>query len=160
MATDNTNCNIIDLELDKFGINENGNLVVRVEDECAKRLLGEILTELGGTPGTPIFVDVPNGTSGAVNVQTTILSSTVPALTTRTISKVKTSTRSAGKFEILIAGSVVGSLRTGPAQMNEEFNFEPGRVANAGETIEVKYTLDRGATGQDVEVYLMATDNV
>ncbi|MCP3684546.1 MAG: hypothetical protein GY861_17915 [bacterium] len=88
----------------------------------------------------------------------TVLSSTVPASTTRKITNVRVTTRASGKFEIKVGSTVIGSGRTGPANMNVAVEFLPSRAALTTEVITVDFTMLHGKIGQDIEVYLMAND--
>ena len=146
-----------DLENVKFAIDCNGNVVVRVADDCATAVLEQILIAVGGNAGTAFHQADSDVTMVAGNALT-VLSSTVPALTTRNIAKVVVSSRAAGKFEIKVNSTVVGSGRLNAANLNAEYIFSPVFSASAGEVIEVDFTMLHGQTGQDVEVYLMATD--
>ena len=88
----------------------------------------------------------------------TILSSTVPALTTRKITNIIISTRAAGKISVKIDGTVIASGRSSPANMNVEINFKPSKSALTGEEITVEFTMLYGKIGQDIDVNLMAND--
>lgn len=155
MANDVDPCrSTIDLENLKFAINENGKIVVRVEDETAIEILNDILTQLGGSAGTPHFAETQTTATGAVD---TLINETVPALTTRNLSKVIVSCRQAGKINIKINSDIVGSGRTSASNMNFVFRFMPSRSAVAGDTISVEFEQTHGKLS-DVEAYLMATD--
>ena len=151
MATDllpsTTGCDRDQKEAERFALNKNSKVVVRVEDEEAIEILNDILTELGGSAGTPFFSEV----------QTTLISEVVPASTTRKLSKVVVSCRKAGKFNIKINSTIVGSGRIGPGKLNAEFRFSPVRSAVATDTIVVEFEQFIGTTTA-VEAYLMATD--
>lgn len=147
------------LENDNFAYQGNGSdltkVVRRVEDEEALAVLQDILTQLGGASGTPFFTETQTTTTGVLQ---TLISTTVPALTTRSLSKIVIVCSRSAKIDIKINAAVVGSLRTGAANKNVEFKFEPARDAAAGDTITVEFTQFGGPTGVDVEAYLMATD--
>ena len=144
------------LENDKFAENSNGKVIVRVEDETAIGVLQNILTELGGSAGTPFYAQAQTTTTpGALQ---TLINETVPASTTRSLNKVVVVCRRSAKFEIKINSTVVGSGRTGPANMNVSFVFLPVRDAAESDTITVDFEQINGGPSVDVEVYLMATD--
>jgi len=132
-----------------------GKQEMYVIDEDAIAILGDILNQLGGSAGTPIYFESSGVTTGVLQ---TLISEVVPALTTRTISKVIVSCRQSGVFNILLNAAVIGSGRTGPSQMNTSFSFIPGRAAAAGDTIKIEFTQSTGPS-TDIECYLMATDN-
>lgn len=155
MANDIDPCRAtLPLENEKFATNANGKTVVRVEDEAAVAALNDILVQLGGSSGTPFFTQAQSTATGGVD---TLISTSVPALTTRNISKVIVSSRQAGKFNIKINSTIIGSGRTSAANMNVEFSFMPSRSASAGDTISVEFEQTHGKLS-DVEAYLMATD--
>lgn len=164
MATDLTkplDCYRIDvLEHESMTKDCSDNIAKRVTDECNKAILEQILVELGGsTPGVPYHLnDV--GVTDVIGVPKDILTSTVPAATTKSIANVFVSTRAAGRFEITIDGTKVGSGRTGNSNMNVQFEFSPAISVATGLEVKVSFTLLRGQVGQDVEVYMMGTDTV
>lgn len=118
--------------------------------------LDDVVSALGGDVGTPFFAD-DQRTVSTPGTPETLISVVVPAATTRRINKVRVSCTKLGKFEVKINSTVVGTGRTGPGEMNVEFNFNPARPASATDTISITFNQLRGAA-TDVEAYLMAMD--
>lgn len=145
-----------DLENKKFALNSQGDIVVRVGDDDALAVLEQILLNLGGTPGTP-FHDQGSGLT-QLNTAVTLLSGTVPAATSRQISRVTVTSKAAGRIDIKVGGAIVGSGRLGAATQNRDFIFSPAFQVATGVDIEVEFTMTRGPNNQDVECYLMALD--
>lgn len=118
--------------------------------------LDDVIAGLGGSTGTP-FHAVDQRTVATPGTPEDLISVTVPASTTRKISKVIVSCNKSGKFEVKINAIVIGSGRTGPGNTNVEFNWLPTRSAVATDVIKVTFNQLRGPA-TDVEAYLMATD--
>lgn len=153
-------CVQVNTKIDESYVRDCNNKVAKlVTDECNKAILEQILIALGGQSGTAFFDD-DIGVTDTIGTPKTILSSSVPVATTRSINKVVVTSRASGRFEIKIAGVKVGSGKTGPSEMNVEFVFSPVRVATATQLVEVDFTMLYGKVGQDVEVFLFATDTV
>lgn len=108
-----------------------------------------------GEHGTPFFGDIQDTTiSGASK---TLFSIAVPVSTKRMLKRLYVSCRQSVKFNLEVDGAVVATLRTGPAQKNDVFIWDPDRGADAGKTIELKAIQSHGPS-TDCEAYLLALD--
>jgi hypothetical protein len=124
----------------------------------ARTILEDILDAIiNGTTGVAFNLRGA-ATTVVAGATVNVLTSTVPAATTRTIKKIIVTTRAAGSFEIKVGGSVVGSGRTSSAGLNIPFEFSVGLAVLTGVTIDVEFTMLYGKIGQDVEAYLMSSD--
>jgi len=132
--------------------------VIKKFDDQALIKIDEIIAAItGGVSGTPVNAAGSEVTIAA-GTPKTILTSTVPALKTRTLKQVVVTTRAAGSFEIKVGATVIGSGRTNAANLNDSFKYSAGFIIAAAGIITVDFTMLYGPIGQDVEVYLMATD--
>lgn len=155
MATDiDPNKETRGLENDKFAINFNNKVIVRVEDEAAIEVLKAILIELGGVGGVPNFSQVETVTTGSLQ---TLISDTVPVSKTRSLSKVVVTCRQPGRFTLKINSLIVASGRIGSSELNKEFKFFPQREALSGDIIKLEFEQLSGPNS-DIEAYIMATD--
>jgi hypothetical protein len=125
---------------------ENGNL----------KITGTL--SLFDTPENPFFVEF-NGltTPGA---EQTIITSAVPALTTRVLTSLKISTPQSGTYRILADAVKIGGGRLNALKTESEFRWNPGREIAAGQTITVKFETYSGRPASDLECYLMGFDKV
>ena len=130
-------------------------IALRVCDDTAIAVLNQILVAVGGTAtGTPFYESAEDVADGTTQ---TLISVTVPAATTRTVSQIVVSCRQPGTFKVFIDSTLIGSGRTGPGNPTDSFTFVPGRAASTGEVIKVEFTKTHGPNS-DVEAHLLATD--
>jgi len=107
-------------------------------------------------PGTPYFKDhVDVGDPG---IEKELLTDSVPAGTVRNLQQVVVVCRMEGNFQILAAGQVVGSGRTGAATPNVPFGFAPWRPFPPNTEIKILFTQRSGCPPAPVEVYIQASD--
>jgi hypothetical protein len=106
--------------------------------------------------GDPVFEDAQSVTTPGI--EQTLISTTVPALKLRKLKKVIVTCRQPGKYKIDDGSVIIGSGRTGAANLDSEFKWEPRRDITAGTTLNVKFTADSASPASDVEAYLMASD--
>lgn len=106
--------------------------------------------------GTPVFFEVSSSTTPGV--EQTLISLTVPAATTRFLYQVVVVCRMEGVFKILSDSYLIGSGRTGAAQPNVAFLFNPPRPTSAGSVVDVLFEARVGSPVVDVEVFIHATD--
>lgn len=144
------------LEQGKFARNSAGKTVVRVADDDALSVLENILLALGG--GVAFHVN-DSDVSIVAGTPLEVLSSTVAGVSNnRVISRVRVTSRAAGSYTLKLNGGVIGSGRLNAAELNNDLVFTPGFNTVNGDVISVEFTMLHGKVGQDIEVYLMATD--
>jgi hypothetical protein len=104
-----------------------------------------------------VFFEVAASTTPGV--EQTLLSLTIPALTTRFVHQVVVVCRMEGSFRVLSDSSLIGSGRTGAAQSNVAFNFSPPRPLLAGSVLDVLFESRPNSPVVDVEVFVQAADS-
>ena len=108
-----------------------------------------------GPIGSPHFADADTVTTpGGTKV---LISESVPAATTRCLTKVIVSCRKAGIVNVTADGSLIGTSRTGAGKPDALIEWNPTRAITTGVTIEVTFTQTNGTT-TDIQGHLMATD--
>jgi hypothetical protein len=90
----------------------------------------------------------------------TIITSVVPALTTRVLTGLKISTPQSGTYRILADAVKIGGGRLNSLKTESEFKWEPGREIATGQTITVKFETYTGRPASDLECYLMGFDKI
>lgn len=143
------------LENENFATNSNNKTVRRVEDESAIGVLEQILAELGGSAGTPVFYDTQTVTTPGVTQ--TLVNETVGVGKTLTIRKVRVTCRQRTTYNILLDSTIIGSGRVGAGEYNDDFVFVVNRTLSAGSVLKVE-TLS-GGKATDIEVYVQALEN-
>jgi hypothetical protein len=91
-------------------------------------------------------------------LEQTLISSTVPLAKIRKLKKVIVTCRQPGKYTIDDGSVIIGSGRTGAANLDSEFKWEPRRDFSAGTTLNLKFIADGSSPASDIEAYLMASD--
>ena len=156
MATDilpkTDGCDRIQKEAENFAINSNDKVVRRVEDEAAIEVLNDILTELGGSAGTPFRLF--NRIASTPGVMQVLLATVVGGGETLTPKSIRVSSRKPGTYDVKIDGNTIGSGRIGPGNMNDDFIFTIGIVLNPTQTLSVEYTALTNNPASDVDVTL------
>ena len=157
MATDINPCrDSLQMENENFALNLNNKIVRRVEDEAAIEVLNAILTALGGGSGTAFF-DYQTATT-TPGTEQTLISVTVPASTTRSITRVRVSCRQRLTYKLEVDGIEIGSGRVGAGQYTDDLVFVPNYDVAENLDIVLKVTQTQGKA-TDVEANLMALDN-
>ena len=106
--------------------------------------------------GTPVYLQVETTTTPGV--EQTLITSTVPAATTRTLHRLSICCRMESSYKVFADGQIIASGRTGAAVPNSDFAFTPPRALDEGTVLEVVFQSRSGAPAVDVEAYLQATD--
>jgi hypothetical protein len=114
--------------------------------------------DLFGTPDVPFNVEF-NGLT-TPGIEQTIITSVVPALTTRVLTSLRISTSRRGTYRILADAVKIGGGRLNPSKTESEFLWAPGREIAAGVTIRVRFETYTGSLASDLECYLMGFDKV
>lgn len=114
--------------------------------------------DLFGTPDVPFNVEFNGDTTPGV--EQTIITSVVPALTTRVLTSLRISTNQSGTYRILADAVKIGGGRLNPSKTESEFLWAPGREIAAGVTIRVRFETYAGRPISDLECYLMGFDKV
>jgi hypothetical protein len=107
-------------------------------------------------PGVPFFDEGFDVTDPGNDV--TLITTTVPALTTRNLFRIIVTCRIEGVMTILDGATQIGSGRTGAAKPDSVIEWNPRRPVSTGNTITVKFKARTGSAVSDVEAYLMASD--
>lgn len=110
----------------------------------------------GETGGDAKFIDVQSLTTPGS--EQTLITQVIPAGKQYNLLQVTVVCRQEGSFKVLIDSDIIASGRTGAAQSNVSFAFLPYRIANASETLELKFTGMAGKPAVDVEAYLQARE--
>lgn len=110
----------------------------------------------GESGGSAKFIDVQDLTTPGI--EQTLITQLIPAGKLYNILQVTVVCRQEGAFKVLIDSDIIASGRTGAAQSNVSFSFRPYRVANEGETLELKFTGIAGKPSVDIEAYLQARE--
>ena len=106
--------------------------------------------------GTPFFAD---GTKTDVAAASTQLASfTVPANTTRKMSKVIVSSFGTGIWTLTSDGSTIAKGRTGPGKYNSIFEFNPKREIATGLEVVLNYQQISLFSSLTVDHFIMASD--
>jgi len=131
----------------------------RVTDIQAQSILAQILTELGGTAGTPVFDDAFNVSTTGSGTTVQLFSTTVGAGLTRTFVMLNVSSRVGGRFELKQDGGIIGALETGAGNYNASFLFSSLRTAPEGSTITLDFVQLSGPIGAPVSGSLTSTES-
>jgi len=136
---------------------KDGGVDRRVNDGISHDKLDAIIAALGGSNGTPFFVDVQSITTpGTLQ---TLVNETVPVGKSIALKSVRITSRQHVTYEILIDSQVVGSGRIGSGNLNDDFVFNIERSASAGSVIKVEILSNSGRPATDVECYLQGLES-
>lgn len=135
------------------GADGRGRLHVKVANQTSEAIPVVIVdTPAGG--GEVYFNFDGLSTPG---VEQTLISTTVPADTTRRLDLAVMVSRFEGTFRIYADSELIGSGRTGPGQ-KASFAWDPKRPFLEAAVIELKFTQRQNSPPQNIEAYLMGID--
>lgn len=103
--------------------------------------------------GVSVYYDAT--ATGTPGIEQTLITFSVPAGKTHELKRLQVSSFRAGKFVVEAGGSIIGTIRSGAAEFNPVFEWDPGRSISAGTLVEVKYTQRADSGASDVEAFLM-----
>ncbi len=92
------------------------------------------------------------------NVTQDLITDTVPVGKTRKLNQAFVACRQSGSYTITLDGVIIGSGRTGPANPNSIFTWNPRVSALAGQELKISFLQISGTPVVDVEAYLMGSD--
>ena len=143
-----------DLELDKFDNSTAcvGETVVRVFDCDVLAELKKLTADLG----TDIFFDAVSLTTP--NVFQTLISFTVPSLTTRKLLLLSVTCRIESYFKITLDGAQVATGQTGAANPTVTLDWKRGRPIAAGVVCNLELRSRQGSPIVDCAAHLMCAD--
>lgn len=88
----------------------------------------------------------------------TLVSFSVPALTTRRLHRIQVTCRRPGRWYLEVGGSEVASGRIGTGNLNDTFQWDPIRDVATGTAVALKFDAPSYAAAADVEAYFMGSD--
>jgi hypothetical protein len=108
------------------------------------------------TAGDPYFKDVQ--TTSTPGTEQTLYTETIGAGIDVNLFAVYVICRQEGSYKVQINSDIIASGRTGAAQSNVYFRWQPFRTVEAGQTLSVKFTAMTGKPASDVECYIQGRE--
>lgn len=131
----------------------------RVADLEGHSILNQILSQLGGSTGTPFFLDAFNSLSPGNGNTVQLINATVPVGKTREFSLMSVSSKVSGRFECKINSVLVAILEVGAGQYNAQFDFKSLRKANSGDIITVDFIQTQGPQNIPISAQISGTES-
>ena len=151
--------NLFDLEVEVTGGNADFAIGVSVADnaQTATSGSGDTTPPPSDLAGVGVFFDSSETITPGSSQD--LIDEDVPVGIQRQLSRLKVSCRFEGFYQVLVDGELAGSGRTGPANVDSEYKWDPVRPVEPESNIKVQFTARAGAPATaSVEAHLQCVD--